>query len=203
MPEDEAKFWEQTYVSGDYREHWEYEVPSQELVAAMATGLAPSDGTALDIGCGAGRESVFLAECSLKTIGVDISPKALEIGTERDQAAATDVDFRRGRFFDLPVADASVNFINDRGALHLVGEDDRPQFAAEVARVLKPGGVMFLRGANEEETKEHFTAISADSVDRHSPSTAFSRGPILPIKPISDSGALRANLVVLRKLKND
>lgn len=203
MPEDEAEFWEQTYVSGDYRDHWEYEVPSQELVAILAAQVPSRGSIALDIGCGAGRESIFLAQCGLTTIGVDISPKALEIGNERATAAGVTVDFRLGSFFDLPVDDASVDFINDRGAFHLVSEEDRPRFAAEVSRVLKPGGAMLLRGANETETEEHFTAITAASVDNHFPPSSFTRGPVLPIKLISDSGALRANLVVLRKLTDD
>lgn len=200
MPEDEAEFWEQTYVSGDYRDHWEYEVPSQELVAILASETIVKGGTALDIGCGAGREAIFLAQCGLTSMGVDISPKALEIGNERATAAGVTVNFRQGSFFDLPVDDASMDFINDRGVFHLVTEDDRPRFAAEVARVLKPGGVMLLRGADETETEEHFTAITAASVDNHFPTSSFTRGPILPIKLISDSGALRAKLVVLRKL---
>ena len=203
MPEDEAEFWEQTYVSGEFREHWEYEVPSQQLVAILAAQVPAEGGTALDIGCGAGRETVFLAQCGFNAIGVDISPKALKIGAERASSAGVKVDLRQGSFFELPVEDASVDFINDRGAFHLVTEDDRPRFAAEVSRILKPGGTILLRGANETETEEHFTAITAEAVARYFPSTTFTRGPVLPIKLISDSGALRANLVVLRKLTDD
>jgi len=201
MSDPEAEFWDHSYVSGDYREHWEYAFPSQELVAIVAAQT--ERGAALDVGCGAGREAVFLAQCGFDTIGVDISPKAIEIATERATDAGVKADFRVGSFFELPVDDQSIDFVNDRGALHLVPESERPNFAAEIFRVLKPGGKMFLRGASPKETEEHFTPITEASVDLHFPPAQFTRGEVLPITLVSDSGVLDARLVVLTKREDN
>lgn len=203
MSDQEAQFWEDTYVSGDYKQHWEYAVPSQELVAVVAAQAPVERGTALDVGCGAGREAVFLAQCGFDVIGVDISSKAMEIAKQRAWDAGVEADFRVGSFFELPVDDQSVDFVNDRGALHLVAEAERPKFADEIFRVLKPGGKMLLRGASPKETEEHFTPITEESIDRHFPPSRFTRGAMLPITLVSDSGELDARLVVLTKRCDD
>ena len=195
----DAEFWEATYESGDYLGHWDYQVPSQELVAAVACQLLPAGGTVLDIGCGAGREAIFLAKCGFRVIGVDISTKALEIAKSRAEEAGTKVDWRQGSFFALPVEDETIDFVNDRGALHLVTETERPQFAAELKRVLKPRGKVLLRGASTFAGEEGFTPITAESIDAHFPPEDFSRGPILPITLVSDGGTLDAMIAVLQK----
>jgi ubiquinone/menaquinone biosynthesis C-methylase UbiE len=199
MSDSEAGFWEQAYLTGDYQQHWEYEVPSQELVAIVAAQVPAGRGTVLDVGCGAGREAVFLAQCGYDVIGIDISPKAIEIARQRAWDAGVEADFRVGSFFELPVEEQSIDFVNDRGALHLVREEQRPEFADEIFRVLKPGGRMLLRGASPKETEEQFTPITEESVDRHFPASRFGRGPLLPITLQSDNGSLDARLVVLTK----
>jgi ubiquinone/menaquinone biosynthesis C-methylase UbiE len=195
----DAQIWEKTYKSGDYLSLWDYEYPSQELVAAVALQWPKPDGTALDIGCGAGREAIFLAKCGFRVIAVDISTKALDIARRRASDAGVEVDWRQGSFFELPIEDEAVDFINDRGALHLVPEADRPRFAGEVNRVLKSGGSVFLRGAGLDAAEETFTPITAESIDTHFPSATFSRGPVLPITLVSDGGTLDARIVVLQK----
>ncbi len=189
-----AQFWEYTYQSGDYLNHWDYQVPSQELVATIACQLPLQGGTALDIGCGAGREAIFLAQCGYHVIGVDISPTALRFARARASESGVEVDWRLA----LPIEDQSVDFVNDRGALHLVPEADRPQFAAEVKRVLRPGGSVLIRGASADAEEEHFTPITAESIDAHFQPSSFSRGPLLPITLVSDGGTLDARIVVLR-----
>ena len=194
------EFWDSTYQDGEYLNHWDYAYPSQELVALVAAQVPKDGAVCLDVGCGAGRDAVFLAQCGFQVIGVDISDKALVIAEKRAAEAGVNVDWRCGSFLDLPLEDHSVDFINDRGALHLVVEPDRPRFASELRRVLKPGGIMLVRGASEANVEEHFTPITVQAVDRHFSSSTFSRGPVAPITLVSDGGNLPANIVVLRKL---
>ena len=195
----DAQFWEDTYETGEFLNHWDYQFPSQELVAVVAFQIPKQDATVLDIGCGAGREAIFLAQCGFHVVAVDISAKAIEIARERAAHDGVDVDWRQGSFFDLPVDDSSIDFINDRGALHLVPESNRPRFAAEVKRVLKAGGSAFIRGASVDASEEHFTPITPESIDAHFRPDDFSHGPLLPITLVSDGGTLDATIVVLRK----
>lgn len=194
------EFWEQAYASGEFRNHWDYSYPSQELVTFMACNLLPAGETVLDVGCGAGREAIFLAQCGFRPIGVDLSPTALQIAKERASAAGVEVDWRHGNVLELPVEDQSVVFVNDRGCFHKISDEDRPQYAAQIARVLKPGGYLLLRGCRKLDGEVHFHLVNEESIDRYF-SDAFTRGPVVPIQMISDAGGtgLPANLAVLRR----
>lgn len=72
------------------------ERPSPFLAAEIGriTTLAPGPD-ALDIACGEGRNSIFLARHGFRVAGVDISDSGLAKGRSRAQAAGVDVDFRR------------------------------------------------------------------------------------------------------------
>jgi ubiquinone/menaquinone biosynthesis C-methylase UbiE len=190
--------WNNAYQSGDYLKHWEYAYPSPELVAVVAAGVPKSGGKILDLGCGSGREAIFLAKCGYDVIGVDVSVNALKIAEKRAHQAKVKVDFRQGSAYKLPVADTSIDFINDRGLFHLVGEKDRPKYAAEARRVLKLGGILLIRGADSHWDKE-FTPITEKSINRHFPKPAFDTGPVLPIQFISNAGARTASIVVVKK----
>jgi len=197
MPGEPPMDWDQTYESGEYLNHWDYRFPSQELVAAIAAlGIAPG-GSALDIGCGAGREAIFLSRCGLKTIGIDVSAKAIAVARERARAEAAEVEWREGSALKLPVDDRSIDFANDRGCFHHIEDADRGRYAQEVARVLKPGGWLLLRGASEAG-EEGFVPVTEASTDRHFSRPEFTRGLVLPITMISDAGTLAGSLVVLR-----
>lgn len=50
---------------------------------------------ALDIACGEGRNSIFLAQHGFRVVGLDISDSGLAKGRSRAQAMGVDVDFRR------------------------------------------------------------------------------------------------------------
>jgi len=56
--------------------------------------LAPGPD-ALDIACGEGRNSIFLAQHGFRVVGLDISDSGLAKGRSRAQKLGVDIDFRR------------------------------------------------------------------------------------------------------------
>ncbi|MFC4076332.1 class I SAM-dependent methyltransferase [Salinithrix halophila] len=192
--------WDEVYMTGDFRNRWDYAYPSSELVTFVAAGNLSSGAAVLDVGCGAGREAVFLAGQGFRVIGVDLSDEALHIARQRAEEAGVNVDWRQGNVLELPVADASVDFVNDRGCFHLIPEEERGRYATELARVLKPGGHVLLRGCREQPEDKTFVLVTPEAVDRYF-GEIFDRGPVVPIQLISDAlgEGLDANLVVLRK----
>lgn len=193
--------WDKEYISGGFRDKWDIPYPSQELVAFVATINFPKETVALDIGCGAGREAVFLAQQGLNTIGVDLSAEALKIAAERAIEAGVHVDWRQGNALNLPVEDHSVDFINDRGTFHVIVEDDRDQFAQEIARILKPDGMMLLRGCREPKEGGDHVAVTEQAINRYF-SKYFDRGKVLPIQMVDFSReGMDGNIVILKKSK--
>ena len=185
--------WNEDYTSRAYN-RWTLGHPSQELVGVVATlGLVPGS-VALDLGCGVGVELVFLAKHGFKAIGIDVAPRALELAAERARAAGVELELHEGSALSLPLEKDSVDFVNDRALLQHLSESERGRYAREVARVLRPGGVLVIRGARE--AGEGVLPVSMQSLDRHFDRRYFRFGPLLDLE-LDGSGPGR--MVILQR----
>ena len=107
----------------------------------------------------------ILAQCGYCVIGVDCSPDGLAIAQARAEEAKVVVDWRCADVSALPVENLSVDFANDRGCFHVIADEDRPVYAREIARVMKPGGCFLLRGCRNVKDLP-FNAITEEVVDK-------------------------------------
>jgi ubiquinone/menaquinone biosynthesis C-methylase UbiE len=106
----------------------------QPLIDARVRSLPV--GVALDAACGTGRHAAALAAAGWDVIGVDRTSAMLDVARTK----VPDGDFRTGVLESLPVDDGSVDLVVCTLALTHIA-DLRPAFA-EMARVLRPGGVV-------------------------------------------------------------
>jgi len=53
-------------------------------------------GTVLDLGCGSGNHSLYLARQGYTVVGVDFSPKAISLAKEKARLAGVTLEFRLG-----------------------------------------------------------------------------------------------------------
>jgi ubiquinone/menaquinone biosynthesis C-methylase UbiE len=97
----------------------------------------------LDVATGAGHTALAFAPHVAEVIAADITPEMLEV-TRRLAAerGLTNVKIDEAPAEDLPYGDGSFDLVTCRIAPHHFA--DVPRFVAEVARVLKPGGVFGL-----------------------------------------------------------
>ena len=193
------QFWNNVYESGDYLKKWDYSKASPELVALLASPIFTPNSTVVDLGCGTGEDAIFMALQGHQVSAIDISQKALDLAKEKAKKAGIKINLQQADFLNLPLDDASVDFINDRGSLHLLDEADWPELAKEIQRVLKPGGMLFMRGASPTNPHKGYTVVTQQLIEHYFDETLFSHGPILPITLISDQGSLEASLVLIRK----
>lgn len=100
----------------------------------------------LDIGCGGGYLSEEMAKMGYRVTGID--PSASSIAAARQHAAqsALSIDYRIGKAESLPFADASFEAVTCVDVLEHV--DDLSKTIAEIARVLKPGGLFMFDTIN-------------------------------------------------------
>jgi ubiquinone/menaquinone biosynthesis C-methylase UbiE len=97
----------------------------------------------LDIACGTGEPAISLAALAGEVIGIDLSPGPLKIATERaTQRGLANATFQQADAHHLPFPDNSFDRITSR--LGVMFFSDLPQAAAEMHRVLKPGGKVVL-----------------------------------------------------------
>jgi ubiquinone/menaquinone biosynthesis C-methylase UbiE len=122
---------------------WELGKPRPILVEFVEKGLVKK-GKALDICCGAGTNTVYLAQKGFEVTGIDISSKAIEYAKKKAQQASVKIDFKVQNFLELPFKDEEFDFVFDMGCFHHVEVEDRTKFIRGVHRVLKSGGVYML-----------------------------------------------------------
>ncbi len=107
------------------------------------------DITVLDAGCGNGRNLLWLNDMfRVRGFGYDISEVAIRQATENAalQKWGGKLVFKVHSIGqDIPLPDESVDVVLDMMASHFLKEKERAQFIKEVARVLKPQGVLFFK----------------------------------------------------------
>ena len=196
----DAYDWDLAYKNRDF-EHWELNCPAPELSALVAAGFFGKRARILDVGCGGGLDSIFLAENGFNVIGVDISSAALKISKKRAAKAHVKVDWRLGSVLELPVEDETIDFVTDRGLFHLVEDRDRPKYSSEVHRVLRLHGRVVLRGASKESAfKDRFNPVTKEAMEKFF-SSKFEIGPVVAFPMFSIVGVMEGKIVVLEKVR--
>ncbi|OBF79811.1 methyltransferase type 12 [Mycobacterium sp. 852002-51163_SCH5372311] len=128
-------------------------------------------GTAVDIGCGTGDSSIYLARHGWKVTGVDFVPKALDKARAKAAGAGVPVDFVHTDVTKLSQAGIGSDFqlIVDNGCLHNMADGDRDAYVREVSAVASPdarllivaflpGGRFGVRGIEPDEMERRFAS---------------------------------------------
>jgi ubiquinone/menaquinone biosynthesis C-methylase UbiE len=137
----------------------------QDLVTELPAG------SALDLGCGTGDSSIYLAQHGWKVTGVDYVPQALDKARAKATATNASVNFVRADVTHLSQEGVGTDFqlIVDNGCLHNMSDGDRDAYVREVtavaapdARLLivafQPGGRFGVRGVQPAEMERRFTS---------------------------------------------
>lgn len=103
--------------------------------------ILPAQGRTLEVGCGSGRLSCFLARQGLRTVCLDFSLPALEAARRNYAALRAAGRFVAGDGFGLPFRDGAFAVVLSTGLLEHF-EDPSP-IVREMARVLRPGGLFY------------------------------------------------------------
>ncbi|MFF0559426.1 class I SAM-dependent methyltransferase [Streptomyces sp. NPDC004266] len=116
---------------GDIRRH-PWLKASIDAFADTVGGLGP----VLDVGCGPGTVTAYLAERGLDVSGVDLSPRMIENARRLHPECRFDV----ASATELDLADASLGGVLGWWSLFNLPREVLPQVLAMFARALKPGG---------------------------------------------------------------
>jgi ubiquinone/menaquinone biosynthesis C-methylase UbiE len=99
-----------------------------------------------DIGCGAGTFSRIFAGAGCAVRAVDVNPKLIEVAQTRARAGGVDVDYSVGSAAALPWSGAEFDIVALPELLEHV--HDWQSVLSEAARVLSPGGILFVSTTN-------------------------------------------------------
>src|SRR5262245_61596680 len=131
-----------------YDAQWLEGIPEESIASFAGTGNPFSLGLlregerVVDVGCGAGIDSLIAARMvgpSGEVGGVDMTPQMLARAKESGaRAGLTNLRFHESFAESLPVPDAWADVVISNGVLNLF--PDKLGALQEMARVLKPGG---------------------------------------------------------------
>ncbi len=109
----------------------------------------PKARTAADLGCGTGAVPALMPKKAEKIIGVDGSPRMLELARRRLAGLEDRVSLRIGDLAHLPLADGEADFVSLNLVLHHLAD---PQEALhEVRRVIARDGTLVLTDFNRHD----------------------------------------------------
>jgi ubiquinone/menaquinone biosynthesis C-methylase UbiE len=104
--------------------------------------------TAADLGAGTGFITQGLIRSGLRVIAVDQSQAMLD-EMKRKFAGRSDIDYRIAVPGKLPIADAEVDYAFANMFLHHV--ENPGDMIGEMARIVKPGGVVMISDLDEHD----------------------------------------------------
>jgi len=127
---------------------WERDQPPSELVDLVEGASPLPPGRALDLGCGTGTDSVYLAARGWEVTGVDMVPRALEAAARRAARAGVTPRFVLGDVTRL--ADHGIGgghtLVLDFGCFHTLPDDRRDAYVRAIGAAAAPGATLLLFG---------------------------------------------------------
>jgi SAM-dependent methyltransferase len=147
---------------------WDHDEVSEQLKDFVGELTAPP-GHALDVGCGSGRDAVYLASHGWTVTAVDGVRQALNAAQQRAHAAGVDVNWVHGdicQLEQLGIGDA-YDLVLDRGCFHDLTDGQRDRWARGVTAVTDSHAMLLIsafqprrrgpgpRGVDEAELMRH------------------------------------------------
>jgi methyl halide transferase len=122
---------------------WNIEQPPPQLEELLTSGLISPCRT-IDLGCGTGNYALYLAGLGFEVTGVDSSPTAIRIATDKATEKGQTATFRTIDLCgELPKDLGQFDFAFEWEVLHHVFPEKRAKYIENVAALLSPDGIYF------------------------------------------------------------
>ena len=142
---------------------WTLEEPPEELKKLVESSVIPP-GKALDIGCGEGFYSIYLALKGFDVFGIDLSEHAIKLAIRNGEQASVNVRFQAMDIADLSKMDACFDFILEWSILHHIEPGLRSDYVRNIASLVNKNGrylsVCFNDESQDTQGKKHKFSIS-------------------------------------------
>lgn len=127
--------------------NWDIGRPQRAFVQLVEAGIVRDP--VLDVGCGTGELSLFLARRGHDVLGIDLSPLAIHQARQKAYWRRISAQFLVWDALDLPrLRDANITFrtVVDSGMFHVLGDRERDRFIAGLGGVVRSRGLYCVLG---------------------------------------------------------
>src|SRR3954454_22068739 len=122
---------------------WSIGEPQPEIAALIEQGKFKGD--VLDVGCGEADVDLYLAERSFTTVGLDLSPTAIELAkAEAAKRGLTNASFAVADISAFTGYDGRFNTIVDSTLFHSIPVEAREGYQQSIVRAAAPGASYFV-----------------------------------------------------------
>jgi SAM-dependent methyltransferase len=138
-----AAAWNQRYL--DETTPWDLSGPTPEFARLLREKALPPKGIALVPGGGRGHDAILLAQNGYEVDLVDFAPAALQAAQALAASAGAAISAFRQDFFRLSDSGfhlARYDLVLEYTFFCAIDPELRPAYAATVAKLLKPGGLL-------------------------------------------------------------
>jgi ArsR family transcriptional regulator len=158
-------------------------------VVARCIPECPKPAVAVDLGCGTGNVLQAMLDKAENVIGVDGSPRMLELARRRFTHEGGRVSLRIGDLSHLPLRDGEADFASLNMVLHHVPSP--VEVLGEIRRVLAPSGILMItdfNSHNDEDMRseygDHWLGFDRDTLYSHLNRAGFDivSGELAPVE---------------------
>jgi SAM-dependent methyltransferase len=143
MLRDEGKWWDGFYEDPEKPIPFFINAPDENLVEYFQSKRM-TPGRALELGCGPGRNAIYMARQGCKVGAIDFSETAIQWARERAAEAGVRVNFTHGSIFEFAIEEGAYDIVYECGCLHHIPPHRRMDYVSLVMRALRPGGMFAL-----------------------------------------------------------
>jgi 2-heptyl-1-hydroxyquinolin-4(1H)-one methyltransferase len=134
---------EASEMGGGDRPPWSIGEPQPEIAALIEEGKF--HGEVLDAGCGEAAVSLYLAERGFTTVGLDLSPTAIDVARkEAVRRGLTNASFEVADITSFTGYDRRFGTIVDSTLFHSMPVEQRDGYQQSIARAAAPGASYFV-----------------------------------------------------------
>ncbi|MFB6171229.1 MAG: class I SAM-dependent methyltransferase [Haloarculaceae archaeon] len=147
--------------------NWDIGRPQRAFVRLAEAGVIR--GPVLDVGCGTGELSLYLARQGHDVLGIDLSSLAIASAREKARWRRIDAHFLVWDALALPrLAETGFAFrtVVDSAMFHVFGAEERDRFVDGLGRVVPRGGLYCVLGDARNDEREVYGITPAELRDR-------------------------------------
>lgn len=168
---DPASAWDKEYQGGRYQDE-----PCVGFVRRILQTLAENPriraGRGLYVGCGSGRNYIPLADSGLDITGIDISNTAIQILSARAPELADKIIHADFADYDAGLFEYIISIqVFQHGT-----QKETARYFAKAARILRPGGLLFLR-VNSSSTEMYLRHTLTEKSSSGGFTVKYEEGP--------------------------
>lgn len=141
--------WNKMYSEGRSLLIW----PDEVVVATLNRRISQLN-FGIDIGCGAGRHTILMAQMGINSVGIDSSDNSINFAIKRAQELKLEnIQFRIGLAQDVKVEKEVADIVIAWGLFHYLEAKDQRILLNKILEFLRPGGTLLATFRSTEDSR--------------------------------------------------